>query len=262
MYFHISMKRIINLIKNHKNWLGYLVYKYFIKSKKGFRFKTRSGIKIQVPKRMLHTYKECFFDQTYLKGFPGIPDLDNKATILDIGANVGYFSLFMFNLYRSITIYAFEPIPANYELLEKYHSENPDLDFHILNQAVGLENDKLILNYDAADKFTTSATVFNTLSQPDTIEVKSVTLSSVAQGNHIHQIDFLKLDCEGSEYDILYNSPEELLAQIKAVSIETHPGNKKGADISSLSAYLAQHGFEIKIFRSHIWGWKKSLNFK
>ncbi len=64
------MRRILNNFEHHSNWLGYYKYKYFDKGTGDFNFDCRSGIRISVPKRLLHTYKECFFDETYLKGLP------------------------------------------------------------------------------------------------------------------------------------------------------------------------------------------------
>ena len=85
--------RVLNMIKNIHNWPEYLYFKHFDKEKNSFLFKCSNGISADVPSRMLHTFKECFFDDGYFKFLPK-SILGNELTIVDIGANVGYFSLY------------------------------------------------------------------------------------------------------------------------------------------------------------------------
>src|SRR5690606_32618458 len=114
-----------------------------------------------------------------------------------------YFSLYMLSRFSGARVFAFEPMPMNFTLLNRYRKENPNLDFNPVNKAVGAKEETLVLNYDARDEFTTSATVFDTQVQPDKIEVECTTLAGIFQANKLEKIDFLKLDCEGSEYGII-----------------------------------------------------------
>ena len=56
-----------------------------------------------------YLYREIFEDQTYLRH--GI-QLRDDAVVLDIGANIGLFSLFVTSRCSRASIYAFEPGPA------------------------------------------------------------------------------------------------------------------------------------------------------
>src|SRR2546430_8004671 len=62
-----------------------------------------------------YVYKEICEDRCYLKHGIRLPD---GATVVDIGANIGLFSLFVMSRCRNPTIYACEPAPAVYELLK------------------------------------------------------------------------------------------------------------------------------------------------
>ncbi len=62
-----------------------------------------------------YLYKEIFEDESYLKH--GIV-LRDGATVVDIGANIGMFSLFVMSRSKNPKIYAFEPAPVAYELLK------------------------------------------------------------------------------------------------------------------------------------------------
>jgi hypothetical protein len=55
----------------------------------------------------------------------------------------------------------------------------------------------------------------------------------------------MKIDCEGCEFDLLLNSPPELLARIDRLTIETHDGYT-GQTAEQLAAYLRQQGFTVR----------------
>lgn len=251
------MRRVINHIKCHKNWLDYYNRKYFGSKSNEFIFVGRSGLKITVPSRLMQTYKECFFDETYFKGFPSGIKIENLKNVIDIGANVGYFSLSVFSKNPGANVFAFEPIKTNFELLKKYRTENPQLNFKAFNKAVSGKRGKIVLNFDKSDSFTTAATVFDKKLQPDQVEVEAITLRGIVEENDISQVDFLKLDCEGSEYDVLYATPDSIWDKIMVVSVETHVGKKENENKEALVDFFKKKNFQIRVERSQIWAWKK-----
>lgn len=247
------MRRLYNNIRFHSNWVGYVLYKITGKIKDGFIFKTRSGMHISVPSRLMHTYKECFLDQTYFKGFATDPIQTDTPYIIDIGANVGYFSLNFFCVYPKARIIAFEPIPNNFQLLKSYKEKYTSLDLTIVNEAVSGKEGELELFFDRGDSFSTSATLFNHTAEPDMIKVKTTTLHNIINHWNIPTLDLLKLDCEGAEYEILYGAPQNILEKIRAITIETHVGEKKEENIVSLNRFLQENGYQTNILGSKIW---------
>ena len=250
------MRRIFNNIKHHKNWFSYYISK--LKSdQSGFVFKYYSGKEVEVPQRMMHTYKECFFDETYFKGMPKNLLAAPISTIVDIGANVGYFSLFMLNSFSKASVYSFEPIPTNFALLSKYAQKNEHFDWQVFNCAVTKPGVEAIqLNYDKKDSFSTSASVFADSSNHDSIEVQAKSLAAIIENNNLTQIDFLKIDCEGAEYEILYNASTDVFNKIRLIAIETHNGKAPNETNSALADYLKQNGFSIRAENDKIWAWK------
>ncbi len=260
------MRRVYNNIRNHSNWFNYYIHKYLNSREEGFTFNCRGGLKIKVPQRLAHTYKECFFDETYTKGLPKrlIKKLaaSKPLTVIDIGANVGYFSLFMLSNFRGSKVYAFEPIGMNFKLLKQYKEENSNLHFTVVNQAVGGQQGTIVLNYDAGDQFTTSASIFDNRAEPDQVEVQCTTLEAILEKNKLNKIDFLKLDCEGSEYDIVYGAPSTVLDKVSVIAIETHKGKTENKNRDALANYLEQNKFEIHTSGDIIWGWKATAAMK
>ncbi len=255
------MRRVLNNIKNHLNWFEYYIYKYFTSHNNPFTFKCRNGRKITVPQRLMQTYKECFFDETYFKGLPKNILKSPIQTVVDIGANVGYFSLFIFNHSPDAKVFAYEPMAINFKLLSQYKNENELLDFTVVNKAVSNSGQgSITLNYDGTDSFTTDASIFEPDSKSDSIVVETTSLQNIINDNKLQKIDFLKLDCEGSEYDILYDAPNSVLDKISIVSIETHNGNAENENREALISYLKKKGFVIKFKNDIVWGWKTNLN--
>jgi FkbM family methyltransferase len=249
--------RYANLFKNLANGHLYLAVKFGLSHADPLRFVTRRGVSVEVPRRLLQTFKEIFMDECYLTGleFP----LPAGPTVLDIGANAGYFSLYALSRFPGARVFAFEPVPANFRLLSHQREINPQADLTTINRAVAGREGELELALDAADAYTTSATVLGSASgQPHTIRVPATTLGSVFAEFGIERCDLLKLDCEGAEYDILYHCPAADLARIRQIAMEAHPGPGPRENIEALEAFLHTRGFETRRRPvGMLWAWRK-----
>ena len=257
-----KIRRYRNLVKNINNWASYLWFKT-VSNNASFNFELRDGFSVDVPRQMLSSFKESFFDEIYLKHIPDthLPASEEELLVIDIGANVGYFSLFAFYCFPNAKVLAFEPMPFNYKKLKEYQEQYPALDFTIYPKAVSHEAGELSLNASTLDEYTTMASIFEHNSRSQQITVETITLQDQLDAAGHPQVDFLKLDCEGSEYAILYNLPQLLLQKVKIMSIETHEGTQPNENLDSLELFLRDNGFathslsEGKI--GYIWAWNK-----
>ncbi|MCG2740378.1 MAG: FkbM family methyltransferase [Syntrophaceae bacterium] len=251
------MVRYYNLLRNISNWSLYLAVKFGLKHADTLLFITRRGVRIAVPMRLLQTFKEIFMDECYLSGLGcSVPE---NPVILDIGANAGYFSLFALSRFDGARVFAFEPMPANFRLLERNRDLNPDRSLVCLPKAVAGASGELMLAYDAADAFTTSATVFGEVSgQRDRICVPAVTLPGILKEYALEHCDLLKMDCEGAEYDILYRCPPEVLNRIGRIALEVHRGTGDDQNIDALEAFLRAAGFLTRQRPvGMLWAWRE-----
>ena len=114
--------RFLNTMRHVKNWPTYYARKMFGGLNEGFVFTTAAG-RIEVPARLMHTFKEIFFDSQYLGHLPESVTSKHNPVVIDIGANVGYFSIFALGYLRDPRVYSFEPIPANFLQMTTYHTE-------------------------------------------------------------------------------------------------------------------------------------------
>lgn len=125
----------------------------------------------------------------------GINRLNSISSIVDIGANIGLFSLLASNYFPKATIHAYEPNPK----ITKYLKDNLDkINGEIYTKAVGLNSQKVFLKKESESRM--SSILQNKI--VDSIPVDQISLSDVLK-NIGGQIDLLKLDCEGGEWEIL-----------------------------------------------------------
>jgi len=249
------MRRYFHLFRYVSNWSLYFAVKFSLTSVDPLLFKTRNNILIEVPRRLLHEFKEIFMEECYVKGLGlNIPD---SPIIIDIGANAGFFTLFAASRFLKAKIISFEPIGGNFRQLQRNRELNKGYAILCFPKAVSGQPGEISLSFDPGDSFTTSATIFGEFTENDkTIRVPCVTLPEIFDKHHLERCDLLKMDCEGSEYSILYNCPSEYLKKIVQMAIEVHQGPGMNQSIESLGSYLTTHGFKIRQLGHMLWVWR------
>lgn len=129
-------------------------------------------------------------------------NLSKDATIFDVEANVGDWSRATLNIFNSesISLYMFEPLEATFKILKRNIRDNTRC-FYV-NTALGDKEGVLNLSYDFESQG--SAGVF--LNGLKTEKVNVTTLNEYCLKNEIKKIDFLKMDVQGYEYQILHGA--------------------------------------------------------
>ena len=195
---------------------------------------------------------ECYMDGLELH----VPD---NSIIIDIGANAGFFTLFAVSRFNDSRVFAYEPIPSNFKQLARNRGLNADRNIECFQKAVAGHSGTVEIMFNPDDSFTTSATIFQKPhKQNQVIQVPSITLSDIFREHSIGKCNLLKMDCEGSEYDIIYNCPLECLFRIDQIAMEVHGGTESGQNIDSLETYLNAQGFTTRRRPvGMLWAWKK-----
>jgi len=185
-----------------------------------------------------------------------------NPTIIDIGANIGSFSIFAAKKYPHSKILCYEPDLKNFKVLKKNLKINNINSVNAYNKAVSKTNEIIKLYPQEDGKFGTVA-VSTVRPRPTFTEVQSITLEKIFEDNDLDKCDLLKIDCEGAEYEILFNSTEELFKKIKLISIEYHNlKNFRGEDLKSFLENMHFHVSLKPIKRNmqagYIYTWKNS----
>lgn len=192
-------------------------------------------------KKAIPIAQEIFHQRIYSSYFP----FYEQATIIDVGAHFGYFSLFAHqHTAPQSKLISIEPNIDNYQvlldnllhnkasncipILAALSHEPGSTQLHIGKHS---ENNSLIKDYS----------MLSTGSQ----NVDAFTLVQICEKHKLENIDFLKLDCEGSEYTILEHLPDELFRKIKVVSMEFHDLKDSHYNAKFLIKLLQSHHFTI-----------------
>lgn len=158
-----------------------------------------------------------------------------SLTMVDIGANVGYFSLYALHEARKagvpIKIYAFEANPLTSDVLTDRVAPYPEIETHF--GAVGRLDGETCITL--SDNHGTSFTTDTEKDYPHVV-VKYRDLNEILPKG---QIDCIKCDIEGSEFDFVQNY-EAVLHRTRLVFMETH--YTKG-DAEALRAKMKEYGF-------------------
>lgn len=175
---------------------------------------------------------------------------DNKnPIIIDCGANMGFSIIYFKWLYPESTIYGFEPDKETFELLKRNVTKNKLTNVHLINAAVSDKNGKIDFFIDPKHPGNPAMSTRCGRMPKNKVTVQSVSLSSFIKNNKLKQIDFIKMDIEGSEKEVLKDlNKNKMFNKIKKLLIEYHhkiPGEK-----SCLGDYLKifeKNKFEYQI---------------
>ena len=165
-------------------------------------------------------------------------------TGLDLGANIGYFSVIAAGLVGDHgQVHAFEPMPQNFDRLRK--NLEP---FHWAiahPYAVGNVTGEVPIHY--SDKEAGWASIHDQHRRenlPCTADVSVIRLDDWLRDNSVKRIDFIKLDIEGSELDALLGAQQTLCHFHPTIVAET----KCGWNHDEIRQLLSATGYECRSF--------------
>ena len=192
-----------------KNWIA--VYRNILSNVPISRLELRTGeiIRGREDTLLWIHYNDIWNKAAYTQHF-AIP---KGATVIDIGANVGIFSLLAAKSAR--LVHAFEPEPRNFDLIQQNCRGKSNIVVH--NEAIGAIDGTASLSIGSSS---TAFSLYGDAAETRPVSVR--TLSSVFSEYDIEYCDFLKLDCEGAEYPILLGSPAEIFDKIGLLAMEYH----------------------------------------
>jgi FkbM family methyltransferase len=196
-----------------------------------------------------NSVSRVIIDRDYARPNHEIRDDD---TIIDIGGNIGCFTLVAARAARRGRVLVFEPDRDNFELLTRNVSLNALTNVIAAREAVGAEPGVLrLFKGQEGQLHTTVASRGGEAGESE--EVPTVTLRQIMDQHNVSRC-FLKMNCEGAEYGILYNTPRDYLRRIDRIALEYHQvgGEDKVVSGSRLAAFLQDQGFEVFEFTDFI----------
>lgn len=180
-----------------------------------------------------------------------------KDPIIDIGAHVGFFSIFTNCLNNDVKIYSIEPEKNNFELLNKHKEENKITNIKTFKCAIGKEtrDGELIIKEDSINhkvkklKIETSGRIQKSKKEEGIFQdIRIFSLKDFFNDNKIKKVSLIKMDIEGGEYDIIENLNVDDFSKIGAFVLEAHDSKTKNR--KCLEEKLRENGFSVQVFPS------------
>ena len=167
--------------------------------------------------------------------------VEKGDTVLDVGGHIGIFSVY--SAFRSQTgmVYVFEPFIENFERIEKHAQMNHLNNVKAFHKGVTAKTGEMTL-FLSPDNNTGGHSMHLKNESEQRIKIQTVNLKEFCTEQKIKTIDFLKMDCEGAEFEIL-NGDKSILKKVKKIIMECHPYEDNTCD--SMVALLEESGFSV-----------------
>lgn len=140
-------------------------------------------------------------------------NLGENAVIFDLGGYEGQWASDIFSKYCS-NVYVFEPYPPFYENIKKRFAKNSKIRVFDFGLASSSSTTRLSYNDDNTSSF---------INKGEGIEIQLVDLFEFVTSQNINEIDLIKINIEGAEYDFLeYVLEHDNAKRFKNIQVQFH----------------------------------------
>jgi FkbM family methyltransferase len=180
-----------------------------------------------------------------------VKKIEKKKTVIDIGGNCGLFCIPVEK--DGYTVYTFEPVKMNIDLLELNKKENNSNNLHIVQKAITnkSENRTIYIPYCADNTSFNQNVAVSNMKKKDYIEetVECITFDSWINENDTLDVGFIKIDVQGFEKEVL-EGMQNFLKNCHGVYLfiewdESHT-NQAGFSLQELEDLILPNGFILK----------------
>ncbi|WP_327358793.1 FkbM family methyltransferase [Streptomyces sp. NBC_01304] len=240
------------------------------------RFRLPNGLEIshQNEAETLHFYEDIFDHRTYAKNGISIPD---GATVVDVGGNIGLFTLFAHYEAKDVRVFTFEPAPPMFKLLSQNAAEH-NVNAQLFNIGISDSESQAQFTFyprssgmssfhpdEAEEKHNLRTIIANqqkTTADADVAELTSHAeelmdvrfeaieftatlrpLSAVIREQGIERIDLIKIDVQKSERQVIDGIADEDWPKIQQMVLEAHDAD---GEVARLVALLQSRGFTAR----------------
>ena len=168
--------------------------------------------------------------------------LGANSTVLDVGANFGYYALMIANIpNRNCRVHAFEPIPSNFERLETNIRLN-NMGSRVLANRLALSDRVGNVSMTLSLENTGSAHV-----SEDSGDIPLATIDQYCESKKLERLDFIKIDAEGYEPFILRGATNSIREFSPTILLELNPPTLRrfGYAPQDVVDLVQEHGYKL-----------------
>lgn len=241
-----KLSRTWTKIRLLKNWHEVVLPETYFPYKPQMTARLRNGLVFEI--------KNTAFDmpilyQIFSKDIYGdFSQFRNKKTfrILDIGGHIGMFALYATYMVPTAEVFLYEPDPNNLKTLKQNITKNGYVkQIHVLPNAVSSKKEMRSMFVNPTN---TSMNNFYEKNEARgtnaSIDVSCITLEDIVRETNTTVFDFAKIDCEGSEYEILFSAPDHVFRALPHMVIEWH--RHSGHEPQELVSFLQTKGYQVQ----------------
>jgi FkbM family methyltransferase len=230
----------------------------------------------------LDVYKDVYEDKSYIQEGLSIEPGD---VVVDVGANIGLWSLFVMEQVPQITLIAVEPIPQIFEALQENIQDHQPPEASVAALNIGLaeqektakfnfypqipqlsseipfdhdhffksmfgsnESGNVLVALLSRLRIWATAKLWGLRHRPQIIESQLKTFSQIIQELQLDHIDFIKLDAENAEWGVIAGISEEDWPKIQQMAIEVHTNIPGGQNlVEEITTLLQSKGFTVRV---------------
>jgi len=179
-----------------------------------------------IPRVIRYIDRSIFSNNVRLHPFDQVPKSIAAKLVLDIGANIGDVTIAALKTYSGCHVVCFEPVDATFEILDKRLAPYADrvTIFREALSSVNGESEINITNFHGANSISAQSQMHSSLN-PHVREIGKQKISlarldDIAQQFPDQQIDIMKIDVEGHEYDVINGGRNFIQNNVDTIIVE------------------------------------------
>lgn len=184
-------------------------------------------------------------------------NIKNKENpiVFDVGSNIGTFTSWMAKAFPNGTIYSFEPQRLVFQMICGNMAINNIDNVYLYNIALGKENKTLEINepdyFQNIDygTFSINKEIIEKKSKYRSI-IELITLDKFAEKHQINNIDFIKIDAEGMDLDVLLGA-KNAISKFKPSILVEHSDNKISI-LDDLKKELSSYNYQFEVHKNNL----------
>ena len=161
--------------------------------------------------------------------------------IFDIGANVGFASIYFRRRFPDSIIISVEPDASNFELLKKNTEKYKNI--HCLQYGIWNKSTKLEIIENGNNKW--NCRTVETTEGSHKASVPSITIDELMQMFNIEKIDILKMDIEGYEFQALKGATATLAARPIIITEINNFFHRYHENFETWVDFMTKHGYDL-----------------
>lgn len=207
------------------------------------RFRDGLNVICRAATRDWDVVHELLFAGSYGRAMRYLKDQPGSPVVLDLGGNIGLFSLLAASAHSRAQVFSYEPGPPNHRLLEMNRLANPALSDRICLRTEAVAGRSETVEWFFDDKNPGGSGLFASNGSKFKVQVRA--FADVLYELKL-PVALAKIDIEGAEFELLSATPAEAWSRISAISLELHDDpNGKMTHLDFLNC-MKSLGFQIE----------------